>query len=336
MPQKSSRFKQLSKDDRANIERWTKEKKSKSEIARLLNKHRSTIGRQLNNPKHLEVVSWRWGYYKRYFADLANANYKTNKKKCGAKCRADVNDGLVQFITEQLLKKRWSPRVSIQYAKMNEMFDSYVSDRTIYNWIRRCLINIRSKHLRYGLRYKIKSEQKENVNKLGKSITERPDYINDRSQFGHWEADCIQDKNNNAILVMQERMTRFFKMVKLEKKNSLCAFGKFNRWIAEFGTAIKSITYDNGSEFALARKLPIDEYFTRPFSPHEKGGVENLNGRIRWDIPKSTNLITISPERVAWINENINTTPREILKFRTPAEMFAACFTQNHLHMKSS
>ena len=322
MPQKNSCFKQLSKDDRTNIERWARAGKSKSEIARLLDKHRSTITRQLNNPKNLEVVNMKRSFTKQYFADLANANYTKNKKKCGAKCRADVNNGLVQFITEQLIKKRWSPKISIQYAKCNNMFREYFSDRTIYNWIRKCLINIRSKNLRYGLRYKIKPKEKENIKKMGKSITERPESVNDRSEFGHWEADCIVDKNHNAILVMQERKTRFFKMKKLEKMNSLCTFGKFNQWIAELGSAIKSITYDNGSEFALASRLPVDEYFTRPFSPHEKGGVENLNGRLRWDIPKSTNLATIPAEQVAWINENINTTPREILNYKTPKEMF--------------
>lgn len=321
MPIKHNKFRQLSKDDRSNIERWARAGKSKSEIARLLNKHRSTIGRQLNNLKNLEVVNMRQCFAKQYFADLANTNYHKNKRMCGAKCRADVNDKLIQFITDQFLKKKWPIKVSIQYAKDHNMFDKYVTSRTIYNWIKHCRINIRNKHLRYGLRDKVK-KTRENIKKMGKSITERPEYINNRSEFGHWEADCIVDKNHNAALVFQERLTRFFKIVKLEKYNSICAFGKFNRWISELGSAIKSITYDNGSEFALASKLPVDEYFTRPFSPHEKGGIENLNGRLRWDIPKSTNLSSFPSEQLSWINDNINTTPREILNYKTPAELF--------------
>ena len=310
MPKKDSKFTQLSKDDRIKIEVLTRQGCSQVMIAAEIGCHKSTISRELNNPYNRVR---RTKFTTKYDAQIAWDNHVKNKSLCGANCKAFVFQDLRKYIENQVIKKKWSPDVAIGFAKDNNLFKTEFTSRTVYNWIIKNQCSIKPHHLRNSLRLKRKRkyEIRENKRKMGKSIAERPDYINNRSEFGHWEADCIVDGNHNAILVMQERMTRFFKMVKLEKQNSLCTFGKFNQWIAELGSAIKSITYDNGSEFALASRLPVDEYFTRPFAPHEKGGVENLNGRLRWDIPKKANISSLSNERIKLINDNINDTPRK-------------------------
>ena len=314
MPKKNSSFRQLRKEDRVRIELLVKQKWKQARIAKELGFHRSTISRELRNLKN-------WDNRNRYDADVSDERYRESKSFCGAFCKIYFNKGLLEFVTEQLIKKRWSPKVSIKYAKNNNMFEKYFSHRSVYNWIRDGLIEIKNEHLRYGLRKRrYLSQLRKNKKKMGKSIEERPGIVNTREQFGHWEFDCIVDEYHNAILVGQERMTRYFVMERLERLNSHTAFSAVNRWLKKF--PIKSITCDNGSEFAKYHQLNTDVYFTHPFSPHEKGSVENLNGRIRWDIPKRTSLNRYSAEQLISITENINTTPREILNYKTPAELF--------------
>ena len=61
---------------------------------------------------------------------------------------------------------------------------------------------------------------------------------------------------------------------------------------------IKSITFDNGKEFArhkeIAKEFNVKTYFTTPYTSQEKGTVENRIGVIRRFFPKKTDLNKIS------------------------------------------
>lgn len=337
MPIKGSSFKQLSKEDRTHIERWARAKKSKSEIAKLLGVHRSTICRQLNNNDNLEVVNMRGGFAKQYFADRAHERYLSNKAKCGANCKAFSHKDLLRLVCEKFIKNKWPPDVTIQFAKNNHMFENYFTSRSVYNWIKDGIITIKDTHLRHGLRNGKRRKNHMNKTKLGKSIELRPEAVNTRQEFGHWEADCILDEYHNAILVFEERMTRHFEMRKLDRLNSHTVFSQLSEWIHQYKDAVKTITFDNGSEFARAHELSVETYFAHPYSPHEKGGIENLNGRLRWDIPKGRSLTRYTHEMLGEIRDNINTTPRRILNYETPKEQFElflknAILSQTHPH----
>ncbi len=87
----------------------------------------------------------------------------------------------------------------------------------------------------------------------------------------------------------------------------------------------RTMTTDNGSENSehdrLRRELKTPTYFCHPYSSWEKGTVENTNGRIRRYIPKGTSIDSLTDENIAWIEHQLNSTPRKCLKFQTPEEM---------------
>jgi len=317
MPKQGSTFVQLSEENRKQISRWKKEKKKNAEIARLLSVHRSTISRETRDSNYAWTKTHR--------------RYVENKKRCGRKSKVCENPKLVKYIEEQVIKKRWSPHVAIEYARKNNLYEITFSDRSVYNWVRKGLIKITPMHLRYSLRRKqyVKRIKENKRMYKGKSISERPNIVNSRQEFGHWEIDCIIDGCRKAILVMQERQTRKFEMAKLERHDSHHALVQVKKWMSQFGSVIKSITADNGWEFARLHELGTEVYFTRPFAPHEKGGVENLNGRIRWDIPKSKFFHDLPESRLAEIQDNINQTPRQILNFRSPSQAFCDIVNSN-------
>ena len=98
--------------------------------------------------------------------------------------------------------------------------------------------------------------------------------------------------------------------------------------------ARRSITCDNGSEFAahknLERDLGMPSFFCDPHSPWQRGSIENANGILRRDLPRKTDLADYSEQDIqdiVWANNN---TPRKRLGYLTPAEAFLhqlACCT---------
>ena len=86
----------------------------------------------------------------------------------------------------------------------------------------------------------------------------------------------------------------------------------------------KSITLDNGLEFANHQILPAKTFFCDPYSSWQKGSVEHANGRIRKFLPKSFKG-EITNKMLEYIQNIINNKPRKILGWKTPQEIFNRC-----------
>jgi hypothetical protein len=87
----------------------------------------------------------------------------------------------------------------------------------------------------------------------------------------------------------------------------------------------QTVTFDNGSEFAghgRLHKLAIDTYFCDPYSPWQKGSVENAIGRLRRFLPRKTDLASLPDKHFKALVSAYNNTPRKCLDFKTPAEAF--------------
>ncbi|HEQ1206169.1 TPA: IS30 family transposase, partial [Streptococcus pyogenes] len=140
---------------------------------------------------------------------------------------------------------------------------------------------------------------------------ERPEYINDRSEFGHWEIDLVlgkKTKSEAVMLTLVERQTRYALGVKLEDKQSQTINRAVTHLISQY--PIASITADNGSEFSLLSDLKaVDVYFAHPYSSHERGTNENFNGLLREYVPKGVSLNPLTSEEldndITAINERL-------------------------------
>jgi IS30 family transposase len=180
--------------------------------------------------------------------------------------------------------------------------------------LRKCLIRARKKR---GMQRKIsKSKIKERV-----SIHARPDNINKRVEFGHYEGDLIFNEVSQSmnVLTLTERTTRYTIMIRNDNKRSETVIDALIRYVKETGIVIKSITFDNGSEFTEHLKLKaigILTYFCDPGSPWQKGSCENLNGASRRYLPFDMPAHIITDSLVKIANEAINNIPREILRLR--------------------
>ena len=113
---------------------------------------------------------------------------------------------------------------------------------------------------------------------------------------------------------------------KLKSKNAEEVYQKMNKRLTRFDSSwIKTITFDNGKEFAfhykIAKYLNVSTYFTRPYTSQDKGTVENIIGVIRRFFPKQTDFRNISYERIKEVEKLLNYRPIRKFNYKNPIEV---------------
>ena len=91
-----------------------------------------------------------------------------------------------------------------------------------------------------------------------------------------------------------------------------------------FGDDVKTITYDNGSEFAAwektQAKLGADIYFADPYKSCQRGRNENLNGLVRDYFPKGTDFKKITKQELHEVESILNSRSRKRYDWKSPFE----------------
>ncbi|MDX7989413.1 IS30 family transposase, partial [Xenorhabdus sp. 12] len=143
------------------------------------------------------------------------------------------------------------------------------------------------------------------------SIDNRPKVVETKQRIGDWEGDTIVGKDHNsALLTLVERKSLFTVMIKLENKTAEEVTKAATRHLCFIKHKIKTITFDNGLEFAdhesLSKNLGAKIYFAHPYSPWERGINENTNGLIRDYFPKGTDFNQVSELEINLVANRLN------------------------------
>jgi IS30 family transposase len=166
------------------------------------------------------------------------------------------------------------------------------------------------------------------------SIRHRAAEVDHRRDFGHWEGDTIVgDRHKAGIHTEVERVSRLvfaYKVPKIRaKETSVVQLFLFSRLPK---LARKSTTLDNGSEHylhtRLQEELGMQTYFADPYCSWQRGTNESTNGLIRRYFPKRTDFQLVSQEAVDEVVIRLNSTPRKVLGYQTPSEVFTAHLMQ--------
>ena len=271
-----------------------------------------------------------------YYPDTGQRVYEANRKNCGPKFKLLQCEEFIDYVTEQFYEKEQSLDAICGAAKLHNKFPKLemVCTKTLYNYVNAGLLKINNIDLPLKLKRSSKAKRsKAHKKKLGTSIDKRPECIDNRSEFGHWEIDTMQGKKGKdeaVLLTMTERMTRKELILKLPRKSSQSVQDALSNLINEagdyFSQVFKSFTCDNGSEFAemssLEENTDTKVYFAHPYSSWERGTNERHNGLIRRFIPKGSSLNEFSIESIVRVQTWCNTLPRKILDYLTPDEAF--------------
>jgi IS30 family transposase len=159
------------------------------------------------------------------------------------------------------------------------------------------------------------------------SIHNRPDEINTRTTFGHWETDTVEGKRGTGgAATVVERKTRYYKARKVLTIDSEVNIQAQKKLLAKYPQqARKSATMDNGREnynHQQLNQIGTKTYFCDPYCSWQKGSNENHNGILRRYIPKKTDFTTFTQLELSLIIQEINNRPRKCLDFETSAEAF--------------
>ena len=310
-------YRHFTREERYEIYEQIGEKASKAVIAARLGKHASSIYREIKRNRSQR------GYRPRKADSLAEAR-QANKPR-----RVYFTDK-IRTQVETWLREDFSPEQIVGRAKRNGI--AMVSHERIYQhiWADKRAGGTLYRHLRhlpkkYRKRYGSTEKRGQIPNKI--SIEQRPPEVAKREQIGHWEIDTVIGKSHDgAIVTVVERKSRFTVIGNLIGKHAEPCAEKTITILKPFSDKVKSITADNGKEFAkferIARSINASFFFAHPYHSWERGTNENTNGLIRQYLPKSMSFELVTQEDCQRIMDKLNNRPRKVLDFQTPQEVF--------------
>lgn len=293
----------------------------KSRIAANLGVHRSTIYREIKRN------SW-----KSINGEVHYTAMNAQKKYIARRGRLSrlICDFVLRHYVEDKLNQGWSPWQIEGRLKISDIGIRPISHETIYRYIYSdySIRNKFYKKLRRKHFHRVKKGSRKSRFPKEMKISNRPQEIASRESFGHWEADLMIFKRGvkSNLITLRERKTRFIIAIKNEDKTASGTAINIVRGVQRFKNHIKSITFDQGSEFMqypwISDCLGAEVYFCDPASPYQKGCVENGNGVIRVEFPRSINLDETNGRDVKLTIEEINNRPMKCLSYQTPLEAF--------------
>ena len=289
-------------------------------IARLLGRHRSTIGREVRrNRAHSDAT------YRPPLADWYARGRRSRSRRNRRFSSADW------AWVQALVREEWSPEQVAGWLKRHELLT--ISHETIYRYIwtdlrqggtlhqhlRGARKHCRKRYGRYDSRGRLAGKR---------PITARPAAADARSEVGHWEGDTMlgAGQAGPCVLSLVERRTGYLALGKLRRRTGAEVNRRARQLIQAQPHPVRTITVDNGTEFhsyaALERIVPARFYFATPHHAWERGTNENTNGLLRQYLPKRQSMTHLTQHDCNRIARKLNRRPRKRLGFRTPEECY--------------
>jgi len=304
-------YQHLSQTERYQIYILMKDGKTQSQIATLMDRHKSTISREIARN------TGNRGYRPKQACLLAE------ERSLGSRNAVHSNPKDWGKAVDCLLAQ-WSP---VQIA--NQVG---ISHETIYRHVYADKAAGGNLYQQLRCQKKRKKRYASGRDRRGqivgrRPISERPEHIEARSQIGHWEGDTvIGAAHKQAVVTLVERKSGYAVLAKVKNKTSDLVSSAIITKLNAVTPLVKTLTFDNGKEFAehsrIDAALNSTTYFADPFASWQRGSNENFNGLLRQYIPKKRPLSTVTNKELRMIQDRLNNRPRKRLGFKTPNEVF--------------
>ncbi len=341
---KRNNFKHLTERERYSIEILLQQKLSAIEIAKILGKHKRTIEREILRGI-VVLLSSDLLPVKRYCADVGQRIYCENGANKGPSLKIGRDHKLAQHIEKKIIKEKYSPDAVIGELRAKKIeFETSICTKTLYNYIdNEIFANITNKDLPVKRKAGKSPQRRSRIahrNLKGTSIAARPENVETREEYGHWEMDLVVggvSKGKAALLVLTERKNRQQIIRRIPDKTQNTVQKALDKLERSYGTRFQkcfmTVTVDNGSEFLNYEQLErsilkpnckrFKLYYAHPYSAWERGSNENANKLIRRFIPKGSNIAAFNNKDIQRIENWMNNYPRRIHGYRSANDMAA-------------
>jgi IS30 family transposase len=314
----------LTQNERYQIAILSKAGHDKSDIAKVMNRHKSTIGREMKRNRGQR------GYRPKQAHEFSLARMRASEN--GSRIAAET-----WVVVDAKLAETWSPEQIAGHLKANKQ--PTVSHEAIYQRIYadkraggtlhhalRCQKARRKRHSGRERRGTIPNQV---------SIDMRPAIVSERGRFGDWEADLVIGAGQKqALVTLNERTSRYSLIAHVPFKTAQAVSDAMISLLTPFAASVHTLTTDNGKEFAqherIAKELGADFFFAHPYASWERGANENMNGLIRQFFPKNMAFDSITPDDIKIATNRLNHRPRKCLGFKTPHEVFMKQLHSRH------
>ena len=288
------------------------------EIARRLDRHPSTLYRELKRNASAHDGNYR----------ASHSVQKASARK--SRSRRQPRFGAAAFVSvEGLIRVNLSPEQIVGRMRLEGI--KVMSHETIYRWIwkdkaaggalwlhlRGARKQRRKRYGRYDSRGRLAGK---------KMIGSRPAVVETRKRIGDWEIDTVHGKSTACVLTVVERRTGLVRIGALLRATKELTTRRTISLLGKEAHRVRTITADNGGEFhdygKIEAGLQASFYFATPHHAWERGSNENTNGLLRQYLPKGTDLAGLTQPQCERIAAILNNRPRKRLGYRTPNEVY--------------
>ena len=313
-------MKHLTVEQRHTISVMKQKGYTQKQISETLGKDKSTVSRELQRN-----CDKRSGEYRH---DLAQRKCEQRHYSKAKKLRFTEH---VRKYVDTWLEEDYSPEQIAGRAKLDGV--DCVSHERIYKYVwadkkakGSLFVHLRRKGRKYRKRGAAKDSR--GIIKDRVDISQRPVIVDEKTRIGDLEIDTVIGKNHQgAILTINDRVSSFLWMAKLNSKNAEELAEKVVEILSPQAHWMHTITGDNGKEFAehkkIAENISIDFYFAKPYHSWERGANENTNGLIRQYFPKGSSFEKITNKDIQYVQHKLNNRPRKKLGFLSPIEFLS-------------
>lgn len=309
----------LTDKERFYIEQRLAEGDSIPNIAKVLGRHKTTLYREIKRNTDPSI-----GFYSYLRArNIVIARKHTTVRRVKILNRLDP---IATNLLSKALKERMSPeQIS---GLLREECQISLSHQTLYRYLwadrangGKLYLNLRRRGKKYKPNRTTNMVIQDKVN-----ISVRAPIEHLRQEAGHFEADTIFGLDQKSyLLTLVDIATGYTIIIKLDNKEAQTVYLAIKGVVANTLLPFKSITTDNGCEFAHHKQFTEDTsitwYFCDPYCSWQRGLNENTNGLIRDFYPKRTDFREISDTDIMAVQNLLNNRPRKRFNFLTPTQV---------------
>jgi IS30 family transposase len=317
----------LSMAEREEISRGLAAGESFRAIANRLGRAPSTISREVAKNKGV----------RRYRAvDADDRAWRRARRP--KPCKLALHPVLREYVAARL-REDWSPeQIAATLRRQPLECGSRVSSETIYKslFIQSRGVLPRALQKRLRTRRPMRRSVHNTVTGQWRSqikdavpISQRPAEADGREVAGHWEGDLLLGRGVTQIATVVERTTRYTVLVHVEGRDMASVTAGLSRELGRLPEQVRrSLTWDRGMELAdhvgVTANTGLAVFFADPRSPWQRGTNENTNRLLRQYFPKGVSMAGLTQADLDVVANRLNTRPRKVLGYRTPAECLRA------------